>query len=164
MPAVEPWTLLPSLCTRGTPRWYGRCVRKTCSHNEFVQNQKLSQRPSPTNKQTPHAGRLTKVVCTPLVPLVYRNTRSCTSRGHIVRTWSFLLQILPNCSQCFYYYWFIQMLSLLTQWLRDTYCCISASHFAHKRMKRHMLVMSCAHRMHALVHTWCTQKYQKKYS
>lgn len=93
VPAVEPWKLLPSLALevrRGGKENPGRCVRKTCCHNEIVQKQ---DRPS-------HAGRLTKVVCTPLVPLVSRNTRSRTSRGHTVRTWPFLLQILPNCSQC----------------------------------------------------------------
>lgn len=150
---MEPWKLLPSLAREVRVRW-GMVMRKTCSHDEIVQKPELALTPAVS-----HAGRLTKVVCTPLVPPVSRNTRGCTPRGHIVRTWPFLLQILPNCSQCIF---IIGLFKCLHQIRNVVYLLHTLR--AHKLMKQHMLVMSCAHRMHALVHTWCTQKYQKKYS
>ena len=66
----------------------------------------------------------------------------------------------------FYIYIIIQLSTFDTMVTRDVYIVVYLLHTlrAHKLMKQHMLAISCAHRTLALVHTWCTQKYQKKYS
>lgn len=135
---------------------WGRCVDQKNMLPQWnrAKTRNWLNRPSCTRL---HAGWLTKVVCTPLVPPVSRNTRGCTPRGYIVRTWPFLLQILPNCSpqncsQCIF------IIGLL-------YICFTLSVLIYEMAYAGNELCAPNVRVGAhMVHTWCTQKYQKKYS